>query len=73
MGGLSKNSSVVILNLFQGLPELASGLKKVEHDMLHCYIKFVKSPLIPLFQRGRFPLYSPLWQKGVRGDLSNIN
>jgi hypothetical protein len=37
---LSKNSLVVTLNLFQGLPELASGLKQVQHDILHCIINF---------------------------------
>jgi len=72
----SKNSLVVDLNLFRGLPELASGLKKVQHDMLHCYIEFIKSPLIPsvasrtdLFQRGRFPCIPLFGKEGLRGDF----
>jgi hypothetical protein len=39
---LSKNSSFVItLNLFQGLPELTSGLQQIQHDILQCIISFL--------------------------------
>lgn len=38
MWSLSKNSLRVTLNLFQGLPELALGLKQVQHEILHCII-----------------------------------
>ena len=33
--------------------------------------KSIKSPLIPLLQRGRF-FSSTLWQRGVRGDLTAL-
>jgi len=34
---LLQNQHFVTLNLFQGLPELASGLKQVQHDIFTDY------------------------------------
>ena len=34
--------------------------------------QILKSPLIPLFQRGS-SFYSPLWKRGARGDLGPVS